>query len=92
VAYTLRYHPRVVDEDRKRVPVAQWARIGRAIEARLAVAPERYGEPLAGSLHGYRKLRVGDYRVVFEVVATVVRIIALIHRREVYDHVRRRDG
>ena len=92
MTYALRYHPRVIDEDKKRVSVAQWARIGRAIETRLAISPERYGEPLAGSLQGYRKLRVGDYRVVFEVVANDVRIIAIIHRREVYGRAARRVG
>ena len=92
MTYALRYHPRVIDEDKKRVSVTQWARIGRAIETRLEVAPERYGEPLAGSLRGYRKLRVGDYRVVFAVVAKDVRIIAIIHRREVYGRAARRLG
>jgi mRNA interferase RelE/StbE len=81
-----------MDDDKKRVPAAQWARIGRAIETRLADAPERHGESLTGSLRGYRKLRVGDYRVVFEVVKTEVRILAIIHRREVYERATRRLG
>jgi mRNA interferase RelE/StbE len=92
VAYALRYHPRVLDEDRKRVVPGVWARIGRAIETRLTAAPERYGEALAGSLRGYRKLRVGEYRVIFEIVDTNVRIIAILHRRDAYERVARRLG
>ena len=92
MAYTLRYHPRVTDEDRKHIAQAVWARIGRAVESRLVTAPERFGEPLAGSLRGYRKLRVGDYRVIFEVVGTEVRILAILHRRAAYERAIRRLG
>ena len=92
MTYALRYHPRVADEDTKRISASVLARIGRAIEARLATAPDRFGEPLAGSLRGYRKLRVGDYRVVFEVVGRSVRILAIAHRRDVYERAARRLG
>ena len=81
-----------MSEDKKRVAPAIWARIGRAIDGRLTTAPERYGEALAGSLRGYRKLRVGDYRVIFAVVGSDVRILAILHRRDVYDRVARRLG
>ncbi len=65
--YTLRYHPRVADQDLKTIPAETRRRIARSIEVRLTTAPERYGAPLTGSLGGYWKLRVGDYRVVFKV-------------------------
>lgn len=90
MANTLRYHPRVADEDLKRIPQQSRTRIARAIESRLTSAPERYGSPLAGNLRGYWKLRVGDYRVVFRVERTVVWIMAIVHRREVYERAARR--
>jgi mRNA interferase RelE/StbE len=65
-------------------------RIARAIETRLGAEPERYGVPLAGTLHGYWKLRVGDYRVVFKVAGDDVWVLAILHRREVYDAAERR--
>ena len=59
-------------------------RIHRAIENRLGSAPDQYGERLRQSLHGYWKLRVGDYRIVFEIVAHQVRVYGVMDRREVY--------
>jgi mRNA interferase RelE/StbE len=90
VAYTLRYHPRVADQDLKKISAANRKRIARSIETRLATTPERFGAPLTGSLRGYWKLRVGDYRVVFKVDADEVWILAVVHRRDVYDRASRR--
>ena len=82
----------MADEDLKHIAPAGRSRIARAIETRLASAPDRYGEPLAGSLRGYRKLRVGDDRVVFQVIGDIVWIVAIIHRRDAYDRAARRLG
>ena len=43
-------------------------------------------EPLTGNLAGFYKLRVGDYRVVYEVVhAEQMLVVHLVgHRREIY--------
>ena len=43
-------------------------------------------QPLAGDLAGFYKLRVGDYRVVYEILhkERVILIHAIGHRREVY--------
>ena len=60
------------------------------IEARLSTSPERFGAPLRGSLRGYWKLRVGDYRVVFKVGEGEVWILAVLHRKDVYDRASRR--
>ncbi len=79
------YHPAVAGEDLPRIPADLRGRIARVIEARLTTAPERYGRPLRGTLRGYWKLRVGDYRVVFKPTGDEVRILAIRHRRDVYD-------
>lgn len=65
-------------------------RVARQIEARLTASPEHFGAPLKGSLGGYWKLRVGDYRVVFKVDGNSVWILAVLHRRDVYERVSRR--
>lgn len=88
--YTLRYHPRVPDPDLKTIPAVTRTRIARAIETRLTTTPERYAVPLAGSLRGYRKLRVGDYRVVFKISSAEVLILAILHRKHVYERASRR--
>jgi len=43
-----------------------------------------YSEPLRKTLKTYRKLRVGDYRVVLKIEDRVVTILAISHRRHVY--------
>jgi mRNA interferase RelE/StbE len=90
VTYAVRYHPRVADRDLKKIPTAMRSRIARAIQERLATQPERFGVPLAGTLHGYWKLRIGDYRVVFQVADDEVFVLAILHRREVYGAAPRR--
>jgi mRNA-degrading endonuclease RelE of RelBE toxin-antitoxin system len=44
---------------------------------------------LKGTLRGYRKLRVGDHRVVFKIEANTW-ILAVMHRRVVYERAARR--
>jgi mRNA interferase RelE/StbE len=64
--------------------------VGRRIVERirwLAANPEAIGrEPLADDLTGLYKLRVGDYRVLYEILhdeQTIV-IHAIGHRRDIY--------
>jgi len=90
VAYVLRYHPKVVEDDLPNIPANMQERLSRSIKTRLTSAPERYGAPLRGSLRGYWKLRVGDYRAVFRVVGSEVWILAVLHRSKVYDTAARR--
>ena len=88
--YTLRYHPEVARNDLPEIPTNLKQRIARSIESRLTESPERYGTPLRGSLKGYWKLRVGDYRVVFKIVGSDVWILTILHRKAVYEMVRTR--
>ena len=90
MAYALRYHARVRGDDLPRISAEAQRRIARSIETRLTSAPERYGVPLSGTLHGYRKLRVGDYRVVFQISRAEVWILAIVHRRDAYQRAERR--
>ena len=60
------------------------ARIVAAID-RLAKTPH-LGTALKGALRGLRRLRVGDYRVVYEVRddELVVLVVRVAHRRDAY--------
>ena len=60
-------------------------RIGRAIENKLNTKPFLYGLPLRGKLHKLWKLRVGHYRIIYTTLRNKIVIIAIGHRREVYD-------
>jgi len=61
--------------------------IRTAIGERLATNPVAYGKPLRGSLKGHRRMRVGDYRVVFRIVGQTVQIVAIAHRKDVYEDI-----
>jgi len=90
VGYHLRYHPDVRSKDIPKLNKMMRDRIRRAIENRLLTKPEQYSEPLRKTLKLYRKLRVGDYRVVLRIVGQEVRIYAICHRRDVYQRVQKR--
>ena len=59
-------------------------RAREAVDAKLKTRPEVFGKPLRYSLRNHRSLRVGDFRVVYRVDTTIVRIVAIVHRRDVY--------
>ena len=52
--------------------------------------PARYGQRLRRSLSGLWKLRVGDYRVVYEISGPRITVWAVRHRKEVYEEAERR--
>ncbi len=83
--YGLHYHPAVAADDLPEIPVNLRERLARAIQTRLTTTPERFGAPFRGSLKGYWKLRVGDYRVVFKIVGSEVWILTILHRKVVYE-------
>jgi len=85
VAYHLRYHPDVKDKDLPKINRNIQKRIKTAIEQRLLVAPDRYSEPLKRTLKGYRKLRVGDYRIVLKLEKEIILILGICHRKDIYE-------
>lgn len=79
-----------MSDDLAKLPKNIARRILDAIEGRLATNPHVYGERLRKSLRGFWKLRVGDYRVVYEITAQQVRVYGTMHRKEVYRRIVRR--
>jgi len=80
----IKYHPKVKSEDIPRLSSNITARIENAIKNRLMINPIKYGFYLRGSLRGYRKLRVGDWRIIYKIVDKEIRIIAIGNRKDVY--------
>ena len=80
----IKYHPKVKREDIPRLSSPIAVRIENAIRNRLMVNPIKYGFYLRGTLSGYRKLRVGDWRIIYRIVDKEIRIIAIGNRKEVY--------
>ena len=85
MAYQLRYHPDVKRKDIPKLNSTIRRRIRTAIEQRLLVEPEKYSEPLRRTLKDYRKLRVGDYRIVLKIKKWEILILGICHRKDVYE-------
>lgn len=86
MTWSISYHPEI-ENDISGLPKNIKTRIQKAIEQRLLADPIRYGVPLRRSLYGYRKLRVGDYRVIFKLDKDNVVVLKIGHRKEVYQKV-----
>lgn len=83
--YSIEYLLKVISKDIPDLPKTMRLKIKRAIEERLMVDPIGFGKPLQYSLKGSRRLRVGDYRVMYQVKGKKVIISAIKHRKEVYE-------
>lgn len=88
--FDVRYHQLVVKEDIPKLSSSWREKIRSAIEEKLTTHPELFGKPLRRSLKGYRKLRVGDYRVVYRIESSAVKIFVIQHRSAVYRAVEKR--
>jgi len=84
------YHPKVKSVDIPSLNPADNDTIRRAIEQRLLADPAKYGLPLKWGLKGYRKLRVGDYRIIYYVSGNEIRVVIIGHRKDVYNRAARR--
>lgn len=78
------YHHLVVKEDIPRLSSIWKEKISSAVENKLAASPDVFGKPLRKSLKGYWKLRVGDYRIIYRIEKTKIRILVIRHRSVVY--------
>lgn len=81
--WTVLYH-RDVEGDLESIGRSPARRVLRVLDAKLTQAPLQFGAPLSGNLANFRKLRVGDYRVVCQVVDTrvIVYVLAVGPRRD----------
>ena len=85
MAYEIQFAKVVTEEQIPAIPMPCKEQIKKAIRERLADAPTKVGKPLRHSLYGYRRLRVGDWRVIFNIEKQIVRIVKIGHRRDVYE-------
>ncbi len=90
LGFEIAYKDVVIEEDIPRLDFTWKDRVRRAIEERLTMHPEIYGKPLRHALRGFRKLRVGDYRIIFHIVGNKVLIVGILHRSDVYERMMKR--
>ena len=76
----------------KKSAAKELARLPRDVKERLIEAIDKLGEEpltgvlLKGGLYGLRRLRVGHYRIVYEVLEgeLIVLVVRVAHRRNAY--------
>ena len=92
--YTVLIDELVFEEDFKDIDRTDQQKIIKAIRKKLTIEPEGYGNPLKENLRGLWKLRVGQYRVIYEIKTdkVLVYVIKVGFRRdeEVYMEVVKR--
>ena len=90
MSFSISYHVDVVTHDIPKLSKSDRDQIKRAIETKLTENPEVFGKPLRRSLKGYRKLRMGNYRIIFRIEGTVIKIFVIQHRSTVYKKIDQR--
>ena len=86
------YDRRVVREDLSHLDSTVKERIKFVIEAKLTTYPEIYGKPLHSRLRRYWKLRVGHWRIIYEILNKEVIVHIIGHRSDVYKKIEKRIG
>ena len=84
--FTIQYLESVKD-DLRGLPKSIKIKLRKAIEKKLLLNPIEFGKPLQYSLKGLRRLRVEDYRIIYqiEINTKTVLIVKIGHRKEVYE-------
>lgn len=72
-------------KDIARLPTAHQKRILRKLDFFISCGdPLSYAKKMVDSQLGQYRFRIGDYRVIFDVEDSYIRVLTLGHRREVY--------
>ena len=82
MAYNIVYK-KSVQRDLKKLPKAEARRILNQVEDDLSKNADTY-PILKGPFAGLRKYRVGDYRVIYAILAGEVLVLRIGHRKDVY--------
>jgi mRNA interferase RelE/StbE len=82
LAYNIQYK-RSVAKDLARLDKAAARQLLAKIEKELATRPGRF-PALVGPFAGLRKMRMGDYRVIFTLLDKEVLVLRIGNRRDVY--------
>lgn len=86
-SYTVIYLKRVRKQDLLKLSPPVRVAVLDAIETKLRIAPDLFGKPLRKKLKGLYRLRVGDYRIIYEIERDkkLITIFGVRHRKKIYD-------
>ena len=82
--YKVEYLESVVKDDIPKLSKIEKKKIKKAIEERLTQDPIRFGRPLRYSLKGCRRMRVGNYRIIFKLETKTILVVKIGHRKKIY--------
>ena len=80
MSFTITYGWEVFKKDKPKLSASVLKQVQHAVETKLLVQPEKFGKPLRNSLKSYRSLRVGDYRMIFNIQGSTIKVLAIAHR------------
>ena len=82
----MRFSPRIIGEDLKKIGHSGFALARKAIDEKLTTAPLQYGSPLRHPLHGLLKLRGAHLRVAYSVnvASREVWVLLIADRKNVW--------
>lgn len=85
--YEIKFLKDVTEKNLPSLPVTIEARVKKAIDERLTIDPINLGKALRGRLRGSRRLRVGDYRIIYKIdkLEHIVIITEIGHRDTIYE-------
>ncbi len=75
--WKIKIHKLVLSEDFKSISHPQQSIILKDIHKKLSLDPKGYGKPLLGSLKGYWRIRVGDYRIIYRILEDVITVFVV---------------
>jgi mRNA interferase RelE/StbE len=82
LAFNINYK-KSVERDLSRLDKAEARRMLNKIEEKLSERAQSF-PVLKGEFAGLRKLRIGNYRIVFTIMDNDVLVLRIGHRREIY--------
>lgn len=89
MAWEIKYTD-IAEDDLKSIGQSAARQITNYLNERIATEldPRRFGRGLKGNLAGYWRYRVGDYRIICEILdqEIVVLVLRAGHRRNIYGH------
>lgn len=82
--YKIAYHPLVFEDDKPHLPKSIQRQVERILREKILISPARFGLPLRQSLKGHRRIRVGDYRIIYRAIEDTIFVLKIGHRSKVY--------
>jgi len=85
--YLVEYLNSTFTKDYLKLSTSAKAIIKKAIDERLTVAPLSFGKQLSHALSGYRSLRVGRYRIIYDIDEASKKVVihSIDHRKDAYN-------